>query len=55
MITERFPVKSAALQFYELFSWVGTVQGLRLRAKQKIEIQNPISQIERWGFCNPKN
>jgi hypothetical protein len=50
MMKERFPVKSAALQFYELFNWAGTVppfafkamegkQGLRFRVKHKIEIQ----------------
>jgi hypothetical protein len=41
MIKERFPVKSAVLQFYELFNWAGTVQGLRFRVKQKIKIQKP--------------
>jgi hypothetical protein len=28
-----------------------TVQGLRFKVKQGIEIKNPISQNERWGFC----
>jgi hypothetical protein len=27
-----------------------TVQGLRFMVKQGIEIKNPISQNERWGF-----
>jgi hypothetical protein len=27
-----------------------TVQGLRFKVKQGIEIKNPISQNESWGF-----